>query len=77
MPALGNTLPVAGQPTAQPPPAQPSEPRPLVDLERDAIEAALRFHAGNRTRAADALGIGVRTLYDKIKRYGLEEEPAR
>jgi two-component system response regulator FlrC len=51
------------------------EPRPLVDLERDAIEAALKFYAGNRTRAAEALGIGVRTLYDKIKRYGLEEEP--
>ena len=55
-----------------------SDPRPLIDLERDAIEAALRFYAGNRTRAADALGIGVRTLYDKIKRYGLEDEsPAR
>jgi two-component system response regulator AtoC len=51
------------------------EPRPLADLERDAIEAALRFHAGNRTRAAEALGIGVRTLYDKVKRYGLEDEP--
>ena len=52
-----------------------AEPRPLVDLERDAIAAALRYFTGNRTRAAEALGIGVRTLYDKIKRYDLEDEP--
>ena len=34
---------------------------------------ALRHFAGNRTRAAEALGIGVRTLYDKLKRYDLDE----
>ena len=65
-------------PTTSPTPGSAGEPRQLIDLERDAIESALRFYAGNRTRAADALGIGVRTLYDKIKRYGLEDEsPAR
>lgn len=48
-------------------------PRPLQDLERDAIEAALRHFEGNRIRTAEALGIGVRTLYDKIKRYNLGE----
>ncbi|MCA9637502.1 MAG: helix-turn-helix domain-containing protein, partial [Myxococcales bacterium] len=41
--------------------------------EREAIEAALRHFDGNRTKAAEALGIGVRTIYDKIKRYGLSE----
>jgi two-component system response regulator AtoC len=54
-------------------PRPDQSPRPLVDLERDAIESALRHFAGNRTRAAEALGIGVRTLYDKLKRYDLDE----
>jgi len=74
----GLTMPTLGAAPSTPGAPPTGEPRPLIDLERDAIEAALRFHAGNRTRAADALGIGVRTLYDKIKRYGLEDEaPAR
>jgi DNA-binding NtrC family response regulator len=48
-------------------------PRSLVDLEREAIAAALRHFSGNRGKAADALGISVRALYDKIKRFGLDE----
>lgn len=43
--------------------------RPLADLEREAIEQALRAVGGNRRRAAELLGIGERTLYDKLKRY--------
>jgi DNA-binding NtrC family response regulator len=27
---------------------------------------------GNRRRAAELLGIGERTLYDKLKKYGIE-----
>jgi two-component system response regulator FlrC len=46
--------------------------RPLVDLEREAIERALRAVSGNRRRAAEILGIGERTLYDKLKRYGID-----
>jgi two-component system response regulator AtoC len=52
--------------------AGPAEVKPLADLERDAIERALRTVAGNRRKAAELLGIGERTLYDKIKKYGLE-----
>jgi two-component system response regulator FlrC len=47
--------------------------RPLADLERDAIEAALAATGGNRREAAEQLGIGLRTLYDKLKKYRLEE----
>ncbi len=47
-------------------------PRPLADLERDAIAAALQAVSGNRRRAAELLGIAERTLYDKLKRYELE-----
>ena len=61
-----------------PPPAstEPAPPvaaaRPLVELERDAIVAALTSVAGNRRKAAEVLGIAERTLYDKLKRYGIE-----
>jgi two-component system response regulator FlrC len=46
----------------------------LADLERDAIRDALARHAGNRKQVAHELGISVRTLYDKIRRYELEPE---
>lgn len=41
----------------------------LEQLERRAIEGALAHVAGNRKAAAERLGIGVRTLYEKLKRY--------
>ena len=44
----------------------------MDELERAAIMAALREEGGNRRRAAEVLGIGERTLYRKIKEYGLE-----
>jgi len=45
----------------------------MEDLEREAIRAALAEVRGNRRKAADLLGIGERTLYRKISKYGLEE----
>jgi two-component system, NtrC family, response regulator AtoC len=47
-------------------------PQTMADIERDAIRRALEEVDGNRRRAAERLGIGERTLYDKIKKYGLE-----
>jgi DNA-binding NtrC family response regulator len=43
----------------------------MADVERAAIETVLREHAGNRRKAAQVLGIGERTLYRKLKEYGL------
>ena len=43
----------------------------LQTAERSLIEAALRAHAGNRRKAAERLGISERTLYRKIRAYGL------
>jgi DNA-binding NtrC family response regulator len=43
----------------------------LQDLERQAIVAALERLDGNRTKAAEALGIGRRTLQNKLKQYGI------
>ncbi|HEV2147961.1 MAG TPA: sigma-54 dependent transcriptional regulator [Longimicrobiaceae bacterium] len=44
----------------------------MQDLEREAISAALREATGNRRKAAEMLDIGERTLYRKIKEYGIE-----
>jgi DNA-binding NtrC family response regulator len=46
----------------------------MADIERMAIEAALKETRGNRRRAAELLGIGERTLYRKIKEYKVPEE---
>jgi two-component system response regulator FlrC len=46
--------------------------RTLAELERAAIVDALAAVDGNRRQAAERLGIGVRTLYDKIKKYEIE-----
>jgi len=45
--------------------------RSLEEVERDLIQANLEFVDGNRAKAAKILGIGERTLYRKIKEYGL------
>ena len=52
-------------------PTRSGEVRHLVDVEREAIAHALTTVDGNRRKAADLLGIGERTLYDKIKKYEL------
>ena len=44
----------------------------MEELERQAIAAALDEVRGNRRKAAEMLGIGERTLYRKIAKYGLE-----
>ena len=48
------------------------KPLALAEVERVHIEKTLRFHGGNRTRAAQELGISRATLINKIKVYGLD-----
>jgi two-component system response regulator HydG len=43
----------------------------MAEIERLFIEETLKITAGNREEAATMLGIGERTLYRKIKEYGL------
>jgi transcriptional regulator with PAS, ATPase and Fis domain len=46
-------------------------PMSIDDLENQHIERTLRYHGGNRTRAAKELGISRATLINKIKRYNI------
>jgi len=45
------------------------EPRTMADIERQAILETLSRTGGHRARAADILGIGLRTLQRKLKEY--------
>jgi DNA-binding NtrC family response regulator len=45
----------------------------LTDREREFINKALKKHRGRRRDAAAELGISERTLYRKIKEYGIKE----
>lgn len=48
------------------------QPRSLEEVEARHIERMLLHHRGNRTRAADDLGIARTTLLNKIRKYDLE-----
>lgn len=48
----------------------PTEVRPLADVEREYIRSVLRAVGGNRSQAAQKLGIGEATLYRKITQFG-------
>jgi two-component system response regulator HydG len=71
------------KPEAMPSRLREAPPEPLVQdrpplnpaldiIERAYIEHVLRAEAGNKTRAAEVLGIDPSTLYRKIKRYDLD-----
>jgi two-component system response regulator HydG len=45
--------------------------RSLEELERELIRVNLKLYDGNREKTAKVLGIGERTLYRKIKEFGL------
>jgi transcriptional regulator of acetoin/glycerol metabolism len=45
--------------------------RPLEQVEKEYIIAALELNGGNQTHTAAQLRIGAATLYRKLKSYGL------
>jgi DNA-binding NtrC family response regulator len=60
-------------------PAPPTTPQitpgmTMAQIERAAIEAALKETRGNRRKAAEILDIGERTLYRKLRDYGIAPE---
>lgn len=48
----------------------------LHDLEKKYIISALMFYGGNKTQAAQGLGITIKTLYNKLHEYGEFEKYA-
>ena len=71
-------LPVA-QPVGQPeaPAGDATGVLPLAELERRHIAAMLERTGWHQGRAADLLGISVKTLYRKIREYGFQRPGAR
>jgi DNA-binding NtrC family response regulator len=62
--------PLSGEPVAAAAPAE--DQSSLEEVEKVHIEKMLQQHNYSRTKTADALGISKKTLYLKIKRYGLK-----
>jgi DNA-binding NtrC family response regulator len=64
------------EPDDLPPLAEPSalraadQPRTLDEIERRVILETLREFGGNKTAAAERLGVTARTLLNKLKKYG-------
>jgi DNA-binding NtrC family response regulator len=46
---------------------------PLADVEKTMILKTLKAQKGNRTHTARILGIGLRTLQRKLKRYDMQD----
>jgi len=73
--AAGSATPTGPAATGQ----APGPPPPLRDVveraEREAIREALRHTGGNKTRAAELLGVSIRTLWYKLEKLGLEPRP--
>jgi DNA-binding NtrC family response regulator len=67
----GEGLPAAPSPAPRPGgrPTAPGGSRTMEEIERDAILSTLERTGGNRTQAAELLGIGLRTLQRKLKEY--------
>ena len=49
----------------------------LEEMEKLAIVQALRLTGGNKSEAAERLGIHRTSLYDKMRRYGITDPNAR
>ncbi|MCR5696814.1 MAG: sigma-54 dependent transcriptional regulator [Marinilabiliaceae bacterium] len=49
----------------------------LGDYEKQLIESVLAKHHGRRQPAADELGYGVRTLFRKMKKYGIDAKKVK
>ena len=84
-PVIRQTGPYPDQPTAYSPrpthvedavAEEISEPESLNlnDLGRQMVEKALERNGGNRKKAAKELGISDRTLYRRLKQYGLDKK---
>ncbi|MCA9203675.1 MAG: hypothetical protein KDA59_11545, partial [Planctomycetales bacterium] len=51
-------------------------PMSLRELELKAIHESLERHHGNKAKAADELGVSLKTLYNKLNQTGALEKSA-
>lgn len=49
----------------------------IKQREKEAITEALSLTSGNKTRAAGLLGVSIKTLYNKLHEYGMNEDLIR
>jgi DNA-binding NtrC family response regulator len=47
----------------------------LDEVEKEMITRTLEFTGGNKTRAADVLGVSAKTLYNKLERFSQQPQP--
>ncbi len=59
------------------PQLQPAAAGSLEDVEKEHIMKVLRETDGNQSRASQILGIDRKTLYLKLKKYGLQDQPKK
>jgi two-component system C4-dicarboxylate transport response regulator DctD len=52
-------------------------PQQMDQVEKALIEQALKAHRGVISATCEALGIGRKTLYDKLARYGIAADDYR
>jgi DNA-binding NtrC family response regulator len=64
---------VADEPQAEPDQTQGLVGRTLESVEKELITSTLKQCMGNRTHAANILGISIRTLRNKLKEYQMDE----
>jgi len=68
---VSDTPKVEDKPKADETKQQPVYVMSLAELERNHIENVLSIFDGNKTKAAKALKISLKTLYNKLHTYGV------
>ncbi len=46
----------------------------MADVERRVLQRTLEFAKGNKKKAAEMLELSLKTIYNKVKEYGLERQ---
>jgi DNA-binding NtrC family response regulator len=48
---------------------------PLADAQKQIILGTLKYCGGDKRRAAKALGVSLKTLYNRLSTYGADDAP--